>query len=317
MLGGTRFVGRAIVESALEHGHNITLVHRGQTGDDLFSGRVKTFHADRLDSLDVAREGTWDACIDTCAYVPRAIRIAGDALAGRVGKYLLISTISVYKDPIAGSNEGAPLIEEGDPDNEVVDSDSYGFLKVLCERETIARFGGESLLVRPGIVIGPHDPTDRFTYWVSRISRGGKVITPAGPDRPVQWIDARDLGEFCIHGLEQSLSGAYHAIGQPSTLRELLQTARAELNPSVEFIERDLEANGIVPWTDLPLVVEPGYGTFRLDPSKATAAGLRTRDLGESVRDTAAWWSQQGRPLKVGLSDERHDELLSSATSAQ
>ena len=269
-----------------------------------------------MDSLDVLKGRTWDACIDTCAYVPRAVRIAAGVLSGNVNRYLLISTISVYKDPVAGSDEDAPMIEEGDPSNEVVDSESYGFLKVLCEREVVASFGPEALLIRPGIVIGPHDPTDRFTYWVARIGSEAKVISPAGPDRPVQWIDARDLGTFALHALEGGLTGPYNVVGEPTTLRGVLGTIRSELNPSCEFVELDMESHSIAPWTDLPLVVDPGYGTFQLSIKKAAASGLSTRTLSASVGDTDAWWREQGRDLKTGLSWERHSELLTGTATA-
>lgn len=237
--------------------------------------------------------------------------MTADILAGSVGRYLLISTVSVYKDPATGSDEEAPVIEQGDPENEVIDADTYGFLKVLCEREAVSRFGTGTLLVRPGIVIGPHDPSDRFTYWVAQIGTSAQVVTPAGPDRPVQWIDARDLADFALQALERGLTGAFHVVGTPITLRHMLTTTREALNPACEFIELDLEKEGIQPWVDLPLVVEPGDGTFQLSNARALSAGLRTRSLADSVRDTSAWWARQGRDLKVGLSAERHEALLS------
>jgi nucleoside-diphosphate-sugar epimerase len=136
------------------------------------------------------------------------------------------------------------------------------------------------------------------------------VISPAGPDRPVQWIDARDLANLSLHLLELGLSGPYNVISEPTTLRHVLGTIRSELNPTSEFVELEMEAYGIAPWTDLPLVVEPGYGTFQLSTKMAVASGLNVRTLSESVRDTYAWWREQGRDLKTGLSAERHAELL-------
>ncbi len=311
ILGGTRFVGRAIVDRALGSGHEVTIVHRGQTNSNVFEGRVESVHADRLDNLDVLKNRRWDACIDTCAYVPRAVRIASDVLGGAVDQYLLISTISVYRDPEPGADEDAPVIEDGDPANEEMTPESYGFLKVLCEREARRCFGERASVVRPGLVVGPRDHTDRFTYWPVRIAQDPRVLTPAGDDRPVQWIDARDLADFVVAGVETSRKGVFHAVGpeRPSTLRQMLASMRAELGSTCEFVERDLEALGVQPWTDLPMVVAPNEGISQLSPQRALAAGLSLRPLVETVRDTWSWWRAENRALRTGLSDERHREL--------
>lgn len=312
ILGGTRFVGRAIVDRALRAGHEVTIVHRGQTNPSAFEGKVEPLHADRLDNLDLLKGRRWEACIDTCAYVPRAVRIAADALADSVGQYLLISTISVYREPQPGADEDAPVIEDGDPAGEEITPESYGFLKVRCEREAHRCFGERASIVRPGLVVGPQDHTDRFTYWPVRIAKEPHVLTPAGPDRPVQWIDARDLADFVVAGVETNRKGVYHAVGpeQPTTLRQMLASIRSELESTCEFVERDIDALGVQPWTDLPMVVAPDEGISQLSPKRAIAAGLRPRPLAETARDTWTWWKTEDRALRTGLSDERHRELL-------
>jgi 2'-hydroxyisoflavone reductase len=310
VLGGTRFVGRAIVEDALAKGHEVTIVHRGHTGDNLFGTRVETIHADRLQSLEVLTESQWDACIDTCAYFPRAVRMAADALADRVRKYVFISTISVYKDPTPGATENAPVHDEGDPQNEIVDAESYGFLKVLCEREVVRQFGEHSLIVRPGIVVGPHDHTDRFTYWVYRIGAKRRVLVPAERDLHAQWVDVRDLASFVVDGAVGTTSGSYHTVGESVLFHDLLRAIRDELNPESYFIEADLETHGIEPWTDMPLVTSPDDGAFRLDPSKALAAGFTPRPVSETVRDLFNWFLTQGREPIAGMPTDRHLELI-------
>lgn len=312
VLGGTRFVGRTIVETALARNHRVTILHRGNTGPDLFQNKVETILADRLGPLDRLAGRTWDACIDTCAYFPRAVNHAADALAGSIAHYALISTISVYDHPQPGSDENAAVFEQGDPDNEEVTGESYGYLKVLCERAAIERFGVQSLIVRPGIVVGPNDHTDRFTYWPVRISQEPRVIVPGGPDRPLQWIDARDLAAFVVDGVEQQHAGIYHCVGpaRPTTLRETLKSIRDHLNPSCQLVDVDLEAAKIEPWTDLPLVVEPEDGLMRLSPARAMHAGLRYRPLAQTIDDLLTWWKAENRELRAGMPAERHREIL-------
>ncbi len=317
VLGGTRFVGRAIVEEALARGHSVTVVHRGQTGDAIFGDRVETIHADRLVSLDALKGRTWDACIDTCGYIPRAIRIAGDALKGNVGHYAFISTISVYANrwqtgkPVA--TEEAPLMEEGDPENEEINGESYGYLKVLCEREVVRQFGDGSFLPRPGIVIGPNDHTDRFTYWVHRIATEPRVLVPSEKGHFAQWIDARDLAAFTVGGVERKLGGAFSVVGQPMPLHELLEEIRRVLNTKCEFVEADLASVGVEPWADLPLVIEAGDTAFQLNPGKALAAGLTPRPVEATVRDLWEWFQTQGREPIAGMSRDLHDDVLAKA----
>lgn len=311
VLGGTRFVGRALVENALARGHVITIVHRGKSGEGLFDGKVETVHADRLENLDDLKGKRWDACIDTCGYVPRAIRIAGEALAGSVDHYTFISTISIYKDPAAGSDESAPVFTEGDPLNEEITGETYGYLKVLCEDEAIRHFGPETQIVRPSLVVGPHDPSDRFTYWVARIAECPKLVVPSWPDMPAQWIDARDLAEFTMNGVEQKRSGAYHVLGpeRSITFQQTIEGIRDAIGSSTTFVAKDIVELGLTPWTDLPFVSGPDDGAFRLDPTKAIKAGLTYRSLADTARDTLAWWKEQGRELKTGISAARHADL--------
>lgn len=313
VIGGTRFVGRAIVEELLARGHHVTLANRGLSNDGVFSCRVTTIHLDRLDSLAPLGSGTWDSCIDTCAYIPRAVRMVGEALHGRVGRYVLISTISVYANPEPGANEDAQLIEDGDPCNEVVDAQTYGYLKVLCEREAIRQFPDQTTVIRPGIVVGPHDPTDRFTYWVHRIATEPAVLYPA-KESAVQWIDARDLAWLVVDSIEQPPT-TVHAVGNHQPLLALLEEMRATLNPDCHLVPVPMEEEGIQPWTDFPMVPPEGDAIFRLDPARAFRLGLRPRPTQETVEATHHWFAGLGRDVTKGLTIERSREILSKLDS--
>ncbi|MEW6402172.1 MAG: NAD-dependent epimerase/dehydratase family protein, partial [Chloroflexota bacterium] len=202
IIGGTRFLGRHLVNSARARGHEVTLFNRGQTNPDLFR-RVEKIWGDREKDLDQLKGRNWDAVIDTCGYVPRVVRMSAEALKESVENYVFISSLSIYPDfRKRGLNETDPVAKLQDESVEEVTGETYGPLKALCERVVQDVFGIDSLVIRPGLIVGPHDPTDRFTYWPVRVARGGDVLAPDGPDAFTQFIDARDLADFIVELLQ-------------------------------------------------------------------------------------------------------------------
>ena len=312
LLGGTSFVGRAITERALVAGHELTLFSRGRTGAELFPG-VPRLRGDR-DAGDYAAlaGGTWDAVVDVSAYVPRHVQEAADALDDAVERVLFISTGSVYDRSRAAEpmTEDVPRLapERG---TEQVTAQTYGPLKVACEDDVRARFGERAVVVRPGVVAGPHDPTDRFTWWVRRAARGGRLALAGRPEQPVQVVDSRDLAALVVALLEDGATGTYNAVGpaEPTTLAELVRTCADAAGTSVELVPVDPGA--VDP--PLPLVLpDPGSDVmFRRDASRARAAGLPATPLLQTARDVLAWDRERGEPpLAVGLSAEREADLL-------
>jgi 2'-hydroxyisoflavone reductase len=314
VLGGTSFVGRAIVETAIERGHDVTLFSRGRTGADLF-GSVERRTGDRdTDDYASLAGGSWDAAIDVSGYVPRHVEAAGAALEANIGRYLFISTISVYASPgeADGSTEDAPRLPPERGTDEVTGA-TYGPLKVACEDDVTARFGERATIVRPGIVAGPYDPTDRFTYWVRRAARGGRVALPGRSDQPVQVVDAGDLGRLVVTRVEADQPGIYSAVGpaEPTTMAGLIRTCAEAAGTEVEVVEIDPAA--LRPGLPMVLGGDPsGDGLFRLSGARARAAGLTATPLVQTARDTLTWDRDRGRPdLAVGVSAEREAELLS------
>jgi 2'-hydroxyisoflavone reductase len=320
ILGGTRFLGRALVEAALEEGHQVTLFHRGLTNPDLFPD-VEKLIGDRDGGLAVLSGRRWDAVIDTCGYFPRAVRQSAEALKDATSHYTFVSTLSVYADTSTlGIDESAPLAPLDDESIEEITGESYGPLKVLCERVVSEVFPGRSLIIRPGLIVGPHDPTDRFTYWPCRVARGGKVLAPGRPERPVQYIDVRDLAEWTIRMVADRCTGEYNAVGRPMPIGELLEACRRVSGAKAEFTwvsETFLEKEGVGPWMEMPLWIPESdtssAGFMAFDASMAVDAGLRFRPMEETIRATLDW--ARGRPerheWRAGISDEREKEILS------
>jgi 2'-hydroxyisoflavone reductase len=301
VLGGTRFLGRHLVDEALRRGHAVTLLHRGLSGPGLFAGAEHRI-ADRNGDLAAALHGgPWDVAIDTSAYVPRHVASLAAALAGRVGRYQLVSTVSVYaEDAPAPLAEDSPRARLAGPATEAVTGETYGALKALCEDAAGQAFGaGRCLIVRPGLIVGPHDPTGRFSWWVRRFLRaaavGGEVLAPGDPDAPVQVIDARDLAAWMLDQAEAGGHGTFNLAGPVggTTMGALLETARAQLSPAARLTwlsEATLLEAGVSPWTDLPLWLPAAQAALhRTAIGRAVAAGLATRPLAETLRDTAAW----------------------------
>lgn len=318
ILGGTRFLGRALVESALAHGDKVTLFNRGRSGPDLFP-RVEQLRGDRDGGLGVLHGRTWDAVIDTSGYVPRLVADSARVLAGNVDLYTFISSISVYADPVlAHSNEDAPLARFPDDLGEEVTGETYGPLKVKCEEEALALMDGRALLVRAGLLVGPHDATDRFTYWPVRAARGGEILAAAPPDAPVQFIDVRDLADWTLAATRARLTGSFNVTGpaQPLTMQGLLESCLAVSNQPATLTWVDepfLVAQDVAYWADLPLALAAAdRGIMQVDIGKALAAGLATRPLAETVRDTLAWAQTRpvDHPWRAGLTPEREAPLL-------
>jgi 2'-hydroxyisoflavone reductase len=329
ILGGTIFLGRHLVEAALARGHAVTLFNRGQHNADLFPS-VEKLRGDRNGDLGALAGRRWDAVIDTCGYVPRVARASAELLAGAVDHYTFISSISVYPSlPEPGMDESAPIgtlsdesVEADGPLPEVT-GETYGPLKALCEQAAEAAMPGRVLNVRPGLIIGPHDPTDRFTYWPRRIARGGEVLAPGSPEGAVQVIDARDLAEWTVRMVEGGKTGVYNATGpeNPLTMRSVLETCRAVSgsDATLTWVDEEFLLNaGVAPWTELPLWVpareESMAGFSAVNCGKAIAAGLTFRPLADIVRDTLAWDATRpaDREMRAGLKPEREAEVLAA-----
>ncbi len=323
IIGGTKFLGRHIVDSSLTRGHTVTLFNRGKTNPGLFPS-VETILGDREYDIEKLSGRTWDAVIDTCGYVPRIVRLSASGLERSVGRYVFISSISAYEESIfkkIGVDESDPVGKLEDESVEEITGGTYGPLKALCEKTVLDLYGERGLVIRPGLIVGPNDPTDRFTYWPVRVTRGGDVLAPEKPEVPVQIVDVRDLSEFIIKLIEANASGIYNATGPDYelTFGAMLETCKhvsgSDANfkwASVEFLKQ----NNVTEWSDMPVWVpdnEENAGFSRVDVSKAIQAGLTFRPLAETVRDTIAWAGT--RPIdhewRAGLRAEREAELLS------
>lgn len=320
VLGGTRFLGRHVVEQALAAGHDVTLLHRGRSGSGLFP-QAEHRIGDRNGDLSILADGHWDAVIDTSAYVPRQVRAVAQALAGRVGHYHLVSTISVYRDIGEGQgpvDESAPLASLDDPSTETVDGRTYGGLKVLCEQAAEAGFGPRLMVSRPGLLVGPHDPTERFTWWVRRVRQGGRFVAPGPADAPLQFIDARDAAAWMLRQAETGATGVANLTGPvgPITMGGFVQALCSALAPAAQPVwfepQRLLDA-GVAPWMGLPLWIPGADGRLhQTDIARAMALGLHCRPLADTLRDTAAWADAAPPPqaAATGLTGEQEAVLL-------
>ena len=312
VLGGTKFLGRAVVEAALPGGHEVTLFNRGQTNPDLFP-EAEQLRDDLGGDLELLHGRTWDAAVDLDpTQLPRHTRHRTETLAGSVGHYVFVSTISVYADPSQPLDEDSPLLEPPQEEPEAFDPALYGPLKAGSERAVLAVFGARAAIARPGLIVGPHDPTDRFTYWPRRLAEGGDVLAPGDPDAPVQLVDARDLGGWLVRLAERQTAGVFNATGpaEPLTLGATL----ARIAPEADLVWVDDEVlldAGVGPWMELPLWL-PGdghAGMMRADVSRAIAAGLAFRPLEETARDTLAWSLEAGEQRPT-LAREKEREIV-------
>jgi 2'-hydroxyisoflavone reductase len=322
IIGGTRFLGRHLVHSANGRGHQVTLFNRGLTNPDVFP-QVETILGDREKDLAELLGHEWEAVIDTCGYVPRIVRLSAQSLEGSVSHYVFISSISAYAGfSKVGIDESDPVGKMEDETVEEITGETYGPLKALCERAVQETYRERSLIIRPGLIVGPYDPTDRFTYWPVRVARGGAVLAPEEPAAPVQIIDARDLSDFIIKLIEENASGIFNATGPDYelTMGAMLETCKQISNSdadfkwaSVEFLAR----HEVAPWSDMPVWIpntEEDAGFSRVDISKAIKAGLKFRPLEETVRDTLEWVATRpsDREWRAGLSAEKEEKVLAA-----
>ena len=319
VIGGTRFSGRALTERALARGHEVTLFHRGTSGADLFP-EAEHVLGDREEGLEPLGDREFDAVVDMCGYVPRSVGSAVERLRG-AGWYGYISSISAFASfDEPGMTEASPLHGPPFPDTEEITETTYGPLKVACEREVTAAFGDRAALIRPGYIVGPHDPTDRFTYWIRRGATGGTMLAPGPADQPIQFVDARDLGAFVLRLAESATGGAFNVVhpAGSTTLAALIEEARAAAGADTAVTWADGEwlgeRLGEEKYEAFPLWVPEEAGSHLFDPSHAIAAGLDNRPVAETVRDTLEWdrTREQTWPMAAGLSPDREAELLAA-----
>jgi 2'-hydroxyisoflavone reductase len=320
-MGGTRFVGRHVVEVALRRGHEVSLFNRGQHNPGLFP-EAEHLTGDRNGDLESLRGRRFDAVIDSSAYRPVQVDALIASLAEEPGHYTFVSTLSVYASfPPSSFDEQSAVLASGE---------DYGALKARTEEMLLSGLPGRATIVRPGLIVGPHDPTGRFTYWVRRMDRGGRVLVPGRPDRPIQFIDARDLAEWLVTVTEQAEVGVFNA-ARPTgsvTMAQLLEACQAEAKKAVElhwFDDATVSATGIAPWSELPLWLpedHPQFGGFmRANSDRAIAAGLTFRPVRQTVADTLSWSrkvpSEPPSPEKVvSLSAEREQAVLDQLIGA-
>jgi 2'-hydroxyisoflavone reductase len=327
ILGGTGFTGPYQVRYALSRGHQVTTFNRGKTHPGELPKEVEQLIGDRNGQLDALKGRKWDVAIDNPTTLPAWVRDAAQILKGNVERYVFISTISVYADTSKGVDETAPLAKyDGlDPYKETLEAmkasgyKTYGPLKALSEQEAEKWFPGKTLIIRPGLIVGPRDETDRFTYWPVRIDRGGEVLAPGKPTDPIQFIDARDLAEWTIRMVENREAGIYNATGpaKPLAIGEMLDQIKAALNSEATFtwVPADfLQQEKVEAWSDMPVWTGEESGMARTSIARALAKGLTFHPLAETARDTLAWFKSQPQDrqakLRAGLTPEREAEVL-------
>lgn len=317
ILCGTQFVGRHMTQAALDAGHSVTLFNRGKTNADLFP-QVEKLVGDRDRGLNALKGRGWDTVIDVNGYVPRLVRDSAELLKGAVERYAFLSTVSVYADFSQPIDEESPLATLEDESVEEITGETYGGLKALCEKVVEEVFPERGLIIRPGYVVGPHDHTDQFTYWVRRAAQGGEMVAPGSPEENVRIIDGRDLAEWTLRMVAQGATGVYNAVGPDYhlTFGEILETAKRVSGSDAAFswISQDFAEEHDLMDTALPLWnAGANYiGIRRTDNEKALAAGLTFRPLETTIADTLAWReTATGVEFRqVGLTAEKEREVL-------
>ncbi len=322
VIGGTRFSGRHLVDAALAEGHDVTVFHRGVSDPEGVPGTTNLV-GDREHDLDLLAGGAWDATVDMCAYLPRHVRSLADALAGRGGHQLLVSSISAYEPPTRpGIDESAQLLVPAEPDVTEVTNDTYGRLKVACEQVAHAR-DAPLTITRPSYIVGPLDPTGRFSWWVDRIRRGGHVLVPGPADAPLQMVDARDLAAFHLHLVVTGTTGVFH-VADPFPARrfgEVLDEIAGVVAPpdlALTWVARDVLVEAGADESTWPLWhPDPtDHPLMQVDPGRARDAGFMTRPLADTVADLAEWLdTPSGAATVAGKGPDEAAEQRWRATS--
>ncbi len=334
VLGGTQFVGRHIVQGILDAGHSVTIFSRGQTNTSLFPG-VPRLMGDRNDDLTAIEEAvktqaaagkSFDACVDVSAYTRNHVLRSLKAVGSHVSRYLLISSISVYKAPVEPFFSESSPVEELENRDADLSNETYGGLKVVCEREVESALGDRGVMFRLGLVNGPYDHTDRATYWAVRAHRGGEIFVPAGASTPIQIIDPRDIGNAAVHALENELFGPINIVNSPTTWSEFLAVGSAMggstdgylFADDQEWVESQLESipepddGNERPMGPLPMFLPARYGWsfWQADNKRSLDTGISYRPIDTTVEETLTWRLEEGSPLKAGLAPNQERELI-------
>ncbi len=321
VLGGTVFLGRALTDAAIAAGHSVTHLNRGKSS--AADARVETLNADRTDAgaLRAVLAGRhWDAVIDTSGFLPQVVQLSADALRSSTRRYLFVSSISAYGEQGYGEDDRVQPALDPVPDA-VVMAQNYGALKGMCEAVAQSVFDDRALIVRAGLIVGPHDPTDRFTYWPVRVARGGRVLAPGRPARTVQFIDVRDLAEWMVRALASNTGGTFNATGpsRPIAMQALLEACRevSGSDAAFEWLDDDtLAAKEVAPWKDMPLWLPDAdphaRGFMNVPIERAIAQGLALRPLAATIAATLAWARTRpsGYVWRAGLTAERERVIL-------
>ena len=318
IIGGTIFLGKHLVKSIDNSKHNLTIFHRGNHNIEL-DDNVEEILGDRRENLDLLKNQKWDVVIDTCGYFPEDVKKSVKYLKGKTNKYIFISTISVYKDFSEKIDESSEInLKDGDLDKE--DGNNYGPFKARCEKIVKKFFNERYIIIRPGLIVGPDDPSDRFTYWVDRIAEGGKIIAPGRKKRQLQFIDVRDLAEWIIKIGEKDLKGVFNAVGPDYelTMKKFLNISANVFNKNLRFIwieDEYLLEQKVKPWIELPLWLPDSYnmeGMMKVSSKRAIMNGLLFRDLDTTVKDVYSWLKNSERKLKTGMKREKEKKILKS-----
>jgi 2'-hydroxyisoflavone reductase len=329
ILGGTRFIGLHMTALALARGHTLTFFNRGKTRTDRYP-QVERIKGDRNGEIDGLKDREWDAVIDNSGYVPRHVRLSAELLAPRVTQYVFVSSISVYPDFSVPRDEKSPVGKLADESIEKVDGDTYGPLKALCEQAAEKALPGRTTILRPGLIVGPDDNTDRFTYWPARAARGGEFIAPGAPGDPFQIIDARDLAAFTLNAIETRITGVYNLVSRVNDFKfgqltdACIAAAKAQAKPAVApratYLPTEfLEAQKVEPWSEMPVWL-PAKGEEAAfagtSSAAATAMGLTITPLKTTVNDTLAWHltrpAAEREKLKAGIAPEKEAAVLAA-----
>lgn len=323
IIGGRQFLGRAIIDSALAKGHQVSIFNRGKTNPEYLPNDVQVIIGDRTKDIYLLDGMTFDCVIDTCGYIPSVVEQSARYFEGKIKSYCFISTLSVYSD-LSISNDESGIVAECSPDEQMVTGENYGAMKALCENSVSTFFQNQALILRPGLIVGPHDPTDRFTYWPVRCgmkhSLNGIMLAPGNPNTNAwEFIDVRDVADFTIMALEEELTGIYNVTGPRIFVEDILTESMACFDHTLDIrwvSDEDLLSRGALPWNDIPLWIPetiPGLKGFHdTNCSKAINAGLTIRPLVETITDTLEWFYQHPErlPLKSGPNEEQEARFL-------